>query len=217
MFVPDETAALDWLEIVFQQLRSHNLKLSPKKCHLIQASVKFLGHIIDGNGVSIDPSRSKVKTEAKVGTYRKLKPTDWAPECDDALSKLKESLLQSVVLAHPDFSFPLILSTDASLEGLGAVLSQIPAGEEKVCPVAFASKSLSNSQKKYPTHKLKFLALTCNPHLDVSVLNVLCLHESMFTNTLKWSVCVEFSHWLKGHTFTVWRDNNPFTYIPTNA
>ncbi len=160
----------------------------------MQASVKFLGHIIDGNGVSVDPSkveaiaklskadlmeedgctpsvrriksvlgmilyyqhfipncssiakplfsltagqkrRTKIKTEAKAGTYRKLKPADWTPECDDALSKLKESLLQSVVLAHPDFSLPLILSIDASLEGLGAVLSQIPAGEEKHAPL----------------------------------------------------------------------------------
>ncbi len=251
VFAPDETAALERLEIVFQRLRSHNPKLSPKKCHLMQASVKFLGHIIDGNGVSADPSkveaiaklsktdlmeedgctpsvrriksvlgmilyyqhfipncssiakplfsltagqkrRTKIKTEAKAGTYRKLKPADWTTECDDALSKLKESLLQSVVLAHPDFSLPLILSIDASLEGLGTVLSQIPAGEKKARPIAFASKSLSSSQRRYPVHKLEFLAL-------------------------KWSVCEKFSHWLKGHTFTVWTDNNPLTYILTKA
>lgn len=251
VFAPDETTALERLEMVFQRLRSYNLKLSPKKCHLMQASVKFLGHIVDGNGVSVDPSkveviaklsktdlmeedgctpsvrriksvlgmilyyqhfipncssvarplfsltagqkrRTKLKTEAKAGTYRKLKPVDWTPECDDALSKLKESLLQSVVLAHPNFSLPLILSIDASLEGLGAVLSQIPAGEEKARPIAFASKSLTNSQRRYPVHKLEFLAL-------------------------KWSVCEKFSHWLKGHTFTVWTDNNPLTYILTKA
>lgn len=101
-------------------------------------------------------------------------------------------MLYSVVLARPDFSLPLILSIDASLDGLGAVLSQIPAGEEKAHPIAFASKSLSNSQKRYLAHKLEFLAL-------------------------KWSVCEKFSHWLKGHTFTVWTDNNPLTYILTKA
>lgn len=32
---------------------------------------------------------------------------------------------------------------------------------------------------------------------------------------LKWAVCDKFSHWLKGHRFTVWSDNNPLTYILT--
>lgn len=111
-------------------------------------------------------------------------------ECEESLSKLKDSLLNCVVLSHPDFSQPLILSIDASLDGLGAVLSQVPAGEKKTRPIAFASKTLSVSQKKYPAHKLEFLAL-------------------------KWSVCEKFSHWLKGHWFTVWTDNNPLTYIMT--
>ncbi|KAI7799059.1 hypothetical protein IRJ41_016640, partial [Triplophysa rosa] len=251
VFAPEENVALERLEVVFQRLRDRNLKLSPKKYHLMRASIKFLDHIIDGNGVSVDPSkveaiarlsksdlmeedgctpsvrriksvlgmilyyqhfipncssmakplfsltagqkrRAKVKTEARAGTYRKLKPTDWTSKCDDALYSLKESLLHCVVLAHPDFSLPLILSIDASLDGLGAVLSQIPGGEEKARPVAFTSKSLSNSQKRNPAHKLKFLAL-------------------------KWGVCEKFSHWLKGHTFTIWTDNNPLTYILTKA
>lgn len=66
----------------------------------------------------------------KAGTYRKLKPTDWTMECDHALCSLKESLLQGVVLEHPDFTRPLILVSDALLDGLGAVLSQLPAGQE---------------------------------------------------------------------------------------
>ena len=44
VFAPTEGEALQRLEIVFQRLRDHKLKLSPKKCHLMQASVKFLGH-----------------------------------------------------------------------------------------------------------------------------------------------------------------------------
>ena len=95
-----------------------------------------------------------------------------------------------MVLAHPDFDRPFILSTDASLDGLGAVLSQVPAGEERARPIAFASKSLSRSQANYPAHRLEFLAL-------------------------KWAVCDKFSHWLKGHRFTVWSDNNPLTSILT--
>ena len=99
-------------------------------------------------------------------------------------------LLECAVLAHPDFEQPFILSTDASLDGLGAVLSQVPKGETKARPIAFASKTLSVSQRKYPAYRLEFLAL-------------------------KWSVCEKFSHWLKGHSFTIWTYNNPLTYLLT--
>ena len=51
---------LDNLEQVFQCLRNAKLKLSPKKCHLFQKQVKYLGHIISQNEVSTDPE--KVKT-----------------------------------------------------------------------------------------------------------------------------------------------------------
>lgn len=134
--------------------------------------------------------RGKVKPEKQAGSFRKLKPTDWTNECDSSLNSLKEKLLNCGVLGHPDFTRPLILSIDASLDGLGAVLSQIPAGEDGARPIAFASKTLSGSQKIYPSHRLEFLAL-------------------------KWSVCEKFSHWLKGHSFTVLTDNNTLTYIMT--
>lgn len=52
VYASTEEQALERLETVFQRLRLHNLKLSPKKCHLMRSSVKFLGHIIDGSGPS---------------------------------------------------------------------------------------------------------------------------------------------------------------------
>ena len=93
------------------------------------------------------------------GVSRKLKPADWTPDCDSALASLKEKFLDCAVLTHPDFSKPLVLSHDASLDGLGAVLSQIPEGETKARPIAFSSKTLSGSQKRYPAHRLEFLVL----------------------------------------------------------
>ncbi|KAK0145362.1 Retrovirus-related Pol polyprotein from transposon 412 [Merluccius polli] len=104
--------------------------------------------------------------------YHKLTAADWTKECGSAFEHMKAMLLDCVMLAHPDFDEPFILSTDASLDGLGAVLSQVPRGESKARPIAFASKTLSASQRKYPAHRLEFMAL-------------------------KWSVCEKFSHWLK--------------------
>lgn len=67
--------------------------------------------------------RGKVRKNSNAGSSRKLRPSDWTEECDVALCKLKDALLDCVVLSHPDFSQPPILSIDASLDGLGAVLS----------------------------------------------------------------------------------------------
>lgn len=138
---------------------------------------------------------AKQKRKTKLPTKRKLQcpklnPADWTDYHQCAFEELKTALVNSVVLTHPDFNRPFILSTDASLDGLGAVLSQVQEGESVARPVAFASKSLTRAQKKYPAHRLEFLAL-------------------------KWSVCDKFCHWLKGHVFTVWTDNNPLTHILT--
>ncbi len=60
VFAPTEEEALNRLEIVFHRLRMHRLKLSPKKCQFLRDSVKFLGHIISGNGISVDSTKVDV-------------------------------------------------------------------------------------------------------------------------------------------------------------
>lgn len=50
-FAPTEELALERLEVVFSHLGNHKLKLAPKKCHLLQRSVRFLRHVICGDGV----------------------------------------------------------------------------------------------------------------------------------------------------------------------
>ncbi|KAG1937129.1 retrotransposable element [Pimephales promelas] len=210
VFARSEQEALKRLEVVFSRMRASNLKLAPKKCHFLRRSIKFLGHVISGSGVSVDegkvavisafqkndlmkedgvtPSPKKLRSflgmvlyyqsfipgctriakplfdltagqkrlmkgtgsRKRSGTYRELSPQDWTPACDVAFEELKRALVESVVLAHPNFERPFILCTDASLDGLGAVLSQVPSGEDKARPIAFASKSLSRSQANYP-------------------------------------------------------------------
>lgn len=66
VFALSEDEALSRLQTVFQRLRENNLKLAPKKCHLLQKQVGFLGHVINGGGVSTDPAKVEVINNMKV-------------------------------------------------------------------------------------------------------------------------------------------------------
>lgn len=48
---------MDHLEAVLLRLIKAGLKISPKKCQLLQLMVKFLGHIVSGNGLSPCPDK----------------------------------------------------------------------------------------------------------------------------------------------------------------
>lgn len=57
VFGKTEHESLERLEMVFQHLKDHNLKLSPSKCRFLRRSVKFLGHIMSEEGVTSDPAK----------------------------------------------------------------------------------------------------------------------------------------------------------------
>ncbi len=94
---------------------------------------------------------------------------------------------------YPDFDQPFVVHTDASQDGLGAVLYQ--KDKDKLRVVAFGSRSLTPAEKNYHLHsgKLEFLAL-------------------------KWAVAERFRDYLYyAPSFIVFSDNNPLTYILTSA
>lgn len=62
VFAPTAEMALERLEMVFEHLRAHNLKLAPNKCHFLQKSVKFLGHIVSAEGIATDPEKVQAIT-----------------------------------------------------------------------------------------------------------------------------------------------------------
>ena len=118
-------------------------------------------------------------------------PYVWGEDQQRSFERLKEAVTTTPVLGFADFTKPFILQTDASLRGLGAVLYQNDNdGKKRV--IAYASRSLSRSEARYPVHKLEFLAL-------------------------KWAVTEKYHDYLYGATFSVWTDNNPLTYVLTTA
>ena len=54
---------LERLKVVFERLRTANLKLKASKCKLFQREVVFLGHLVTGNGIAPDPAKIRAVTE----------------------------------------------------------------------------------------------------------------------------------------------------------
>ena len=81
----------------------------------------------------------------------------WTDKCEQAFRQLKYSLMTAPVLAYPQMGGQFILDTDASNTGIGAVLSQVQDGEEKV--VGYASKTLSKTERNYCTTYKELLAV----------------------------------------------------------
>ena len=78
---------------------------------------------------------------------RKNRHFCWDEACQNAFDTIKNLLTSAPILAYPTSDDLFVLDTDASLTGIGAVLSQIQNGEERV--IAYASKTLSRSQQNY--------------------------------------------------------------------
>ena len=104
----------------------------------------------------------------------------WNEDCQKAFDHLKNLLTKSLLLSYPDFTQPFLLETDASIDGLGAVLAQRKA-DKFVHPVAYASRTLLPHERNYGISELEGLGVV-------------------------WAV-KHFRHYLYGHRCDVFTDH----------
>ena len=154
---------LDCLRAVLEQFLEHELKLKPSKCHFFRMEIDYLGHKVSADGMT--PGTDNVRGIAEMApptTVTEVRcflgRVDISPEALVAYEELKMRCMTSPVLAFADFEKPFLLETNASKEGLGAVLSQ-KQEDGRYHPVAFTSHALHGGEKNYHSSKLEFLAL----------------------------------------------------------
>lgn len=167
VYSPSEETHLEHLREVLKILQQHQLYDKRTKCSFAQTQVHYLGHVINQNGVGVDPQKIQAVKECLVpttvkalrgflgltGYYRKFvrnygviaKPLTtllkkgqfkWGKEADKAFEQLKEAMTTTPVLQLPNFEKPFVVETDASYQGIGAVL--MLEGH----PLAYLSKAL---------------------------------------------------------------------------
>lgn len=81
----------------------------------------------------------------------------WKEEHERSFQSLKDALVREPVLRLPDLSKPMILQTDASATGVGAVLLQEHEGV--AFPVAYGGKKLLPREQRYSTIERECLAI----------------------------------------------------------
>ena len=225
---------LQRMQVVFDRLREHGLKLKPTKCEVFKSKINYLAHHVSQKGVlqskknfesiaqCLPPDTcTKVKSfVGLVGHYRhfikgfakiavplydltsgdnkdkKSEHVNLSPEALEAFDRLKAACLQAPILAFLDLDKTFLLEADASVKGLGAVLSQKQA-DGWYYPITYASHVINETEQRYHSNKQEFLAL-------------------------KWAVTEQFHEYLSPYgknrnEFVVHTDNHPLTYIFSSA
>ncbi|GFV97483.1 retrovirus-related Pol polyprotein from transposon 297 [Trichonephila clavipes] len=128
-------------------------------------------------------------TDALKGRAKKGEIT-WTTECENAFRELKGKLIDKPVLYAPNFEREIIVQTDASNAGMGAVLTQLTEqGEEH--PILYLSKKFSEVEKRYCTTEKECASI---------VFAIKRLH-----------------YYLDGNSFLVMTDHNPLVWLNRNV
>ena len=209
--------ALDNLTLLFELLCSYGLQLKSSKCHLFQILVPVLGHVVGRRGLECDPRKIEdvkswpipdcLKSVRQflgfVGYYQRFIPNFaehaaplvaltgkdvpfvWQPAYAAVFTDLRDALIRAPILAFPTEHGDYILDTDASNFDLGGVLSQIQ--DEVECLIAYCSRALRPSQRKYCTTKREMVAAV--------------------------SMCIQLRSYLRGTKFTLRTDHKSLVWL----
>ena len=82
----------------------------------------------------------------------------WTEEQTQSFKNRKQKITEITCLAHYNSDYPNVITTDAKTKDFGVTLWQ-EQSDGKLKPIGFASRFLSDTEKKYAINELELLAV----------------------------------------------------------
>nr|GEV90436.1 putative reverse transcriptase domain-containing protein [Tanacetum cinerariifolium] len=118
------------LKLILELLKKEKLYAKFSKCEFWIRRVQFLGHVINSQGIHVDPTKiefiegfSKIAKPMTKLTQKKVM-FDWGDKQEATFQLLKQKLCSTPILALPEGAEDFVAYCDASHKGLGVVLMQ---------------------------------------------------------------------------------------------
>nr|GEU64074.1 putative reverse transcriptase domain-containing protein [Tanacetum cinerariifolium] len=114
------------LKLILKLLKEEELYAKFSKCEFWLSKVQIFGHVVDSEGIHVDPAKIKAIKDwepMKKLTQKSMK-FDCRKKAEAAFQLLKQKLCSAPILALPEGSENFVVYYDASHKGLGAVLMQ---------------------------------------------------------------------------------------------
>ncbi|GKB84011.1 putative reverse transcriptase domain-containing protein [Tanacetum coccineum] len=141
-------ARRDILKIILELLKKEELYAKFSKCEFWIPKVQFLGHVIDSEGIHVDPAKiESIKDWTSPKSPRRFVnfEFEWGDKQEAAFQLLKQKLCSAPILALPEGSEDFIAYCDASKKGLGVYLMQ-----RRKCSLSKFGGMLVENAKKNP-------------------------------------------------------------------
>ena len=220
------------LEAVFQRLSDFNLKLAPKKCKLFQKSVKYLGHVVSENGISVDPEKTEKVSNWPTPTnvselhcfmgfanyYRRF--INGFAKIAQPLTKLLRGTNCTKKKKTVSSTWSWEVEQQEAFDQLKHCLTNAPI-------LAFADGNLPYELHIDASRQALGAVLYQKQHGELKVIaygsRSLSASESNYPAhkleflALKWAVTEKFHDYLYGAHVSIFSDSNPLTFILTSA
>ena len=132
--------------MVIKNLKQPN---NEKELKSFLGAIQYLSKYIDNLSAQTDSLRQLLKKDTE---------WLWTEEHTRAFENLKQKITEIPCLAHYNSDYQNVITTDASTKSLGATLWQ-EQPDGKIKPIGFASRFLSDTEKKYAINELELLAV----------------------------------------------------------
>ncbi|GKC08680.1 putative reverse transcriptase domain-containing protein, partial [Tanacetum coccineum] len=142
------------LRIILELLKKEKFYAKFSKFDFWIRIMQFLGHLIDSQGLHVDPAKiDAVKNWTSPTTPTEIRQCLGLADQEIAFQLLKQKLCEAPILALLEGNDNFVVYCDASHQGPEAVLMQ----REKV--IAYASRQLKPNEENYTTHDLELGAV----------------------------------------------------------